>query len=59
MPVDRELMEILVCPSCHGEVEERTEQDRELIVCTRCGLRYPVRDGIPIMLIDEAERPVR
>ncbi len=48
-----ELMEILVCPSCKGEVGE---EDPEL-VCTRCGLRYPVRDGIPIMLIEEATKP--
>ena len=57
MPVDKELMEILVCPSCRGAVEDRQEGDRELIVCTNCGLRYPVRDGIPVMLVDEAERP--
>ena len=57
MPVDKELLEILVCPSCRGTVEYRQEGDRELIVCTACGLRYPVRDDIPIMLIDEAERP--
>ena len=46
-----ELMEILVCPACRGDVrEEETE-----VVCTGCGLRYPIRDGIPIMLIEEAE----
>ncbi len=57
MPVDKELMDLLVCPSCHGKVELRQEADRELIVCLSCGLRYPVRDDIPVMLIDEAERP--
>lgn len=57
MPVDKELMELLVCPSCHGQVELRTEGDLELIVCLSCGLRYPVKDDIPVMLIDEAERP--
>lgn len=55
MPLDKELLEILVCPSCHGEVEYREAEER--IVCLGCGLRYPVRDGIPVMLIDEAERP--
>ena len=55
MPVDKELLEILVCPSCRGEVEYH--QDQEVIVCTRCGLRYPVRDDIPVMLIEEAEKP--
>jgi uncharacterized protein YbaR (Trm112 family) len=57
VPVDKELLDILVCPSCHGVVEYRQDGERELIVCTSCGLRYPVRDDIPVMLIDEAERP--
>ena len=55
MPVDKELLEILVCPNCHGEVEYLPDQER--IVCKKCGLRYPVRDDIPVMLIDEAEKP--
>lgn len=57
MPIDKELLEILACPSCRGEVELRTDGDREVIVCLKCGLRYPVRDDIPVMLVDEAERP--
>jgi uncharacterized protein YbaR (Trm112 family) len=48
-----ELKEILVCPSCRGDLRE---EDPDLI-CTQCGLRYPVRDGIPIMLIEEATPP--
>jgi uncharacterized protein len=55
VPVDKELLDILVCPNCRGEVEYQPERD--VIVCTKCGLRYPVRDDIPVMLIDEAERP--
>jgi uncharacterized protein len=55
MAVDKELLDILVCPSCRGGVEYH--QDRELIICTKCGLRYKVLDDIPVMLIDEAERP--
>ena len=47
-----ELMDILVCPACKGDLRE---EDAEL-VCTVCGLRYPVRDGIPIMLVDEATK---
>jgi uncharacterized protein len=57
VPVDKELMEILVCPNCRGPVELRTEGGAEWVVCLSCGLRYPVRDDIPVMLIDEAERP--
>jgi uncharacterized protein YbaR (Trm112 family) len=53
MTVPRELLEILVCPKCRGELEYR-ERDSELI-CKSCKLRYAVRDGIPIMLIDEAK----
>ena len=53
MAVSDELLGILVCPNCHGEVEYRL--DEQLIVCTgECRYRYPVRDDIPVMLIDEA-----
>ncbi|MDE3113719.1 MAG: Trm112 family protein [Chloroflexota bacterium] len=53
MSVDKELLEILACPVDHAAVRE--EGDR--LVCTQCGRRYPVRDGIPVMLIEEAELP--
>jgi uncharacterized protein YbaR (Trm112 family) len=52
MTVPKQLLEILVCPKCRGELEYR-EKDSAL-VCNKCRLKYPVRDGIPIMLIDEA-----
>ena len=55
MTVDAELLEILVCPNDRGEVTY-IEAD-QIIVCSVCGLRYPVRDDIPVMLIDEAEKP--
>jgi len=55
--VDRELLEILACPDCKGDVEYKEEES--VIVCLKCGLRYPVRDGIPVMLVEEAERPAR
>ena len=51
--LDQDLLDILACPACRAEV--RLEGDR--IVCSSCGRRYPVRDGIPIMLVDEAETP--
>ncbi|WP_432135416.1 MULTISPECIES: Trm112 family protein [unclassified Streptomyces] len=55
MPLEAGLLEILACPACHSSLEER---DAELI-CTGqdCGLAYPVRDGIPVLLVDEARRP--
>lgn len=51
--LDRELLSILVCPRCKGEL--RHEESPPSLVCAACRLRYPVRDGIPILLIDEAE----
>jgi uncharacterized protein YbaR (Trm112 family) len=54
MPVDKELLEILACPDEH-HAPLREEGDR--LVCTECGRRFPVRDGIPVMLLDEAEPP--
>lgn len=53
--VDPELLEILVCPNDRGEVEYL--EDQGVIVCRECKYRYPVRDDIPVMLIDEAEKP--
>jgi uncharacterized protein YbaR (Trm112 family) len=52
-PLDARLMEILACPAC----KEPVTQEGDRIVCGGCGKRYPIRDGIPIMLIDEAEGP--
>ena len=53
MALDKELLEILACPKCKGDLEYR-EAD-QVLVCNACRLRYPVKDDIPIMLIDEAE----
>ena len=52
MSLSPQLLAILVCPKCKGTLEYR-ESDAAL-VCHQCRLSYPVRDGIPIMLIDEA-----
>lgn len=49
MTVPRQLLEILVCPKCKGELEYREAE--QTLDCAHCRLRYPVRDGIPIMLI--------
>jgi hypothetical protein len=53
MTINSELLEILVCPACR----EKVEQKGEFIVCSSCGRRYPIRDEIPIMLINEALSP--
>ena len=52
MALSPQLLRILVCPKCRGELEYR-EADAELR-CHACRLRYAVRDNIPIMLLDEA-----
>ena len=51
--LDPELLEILICPDCHGDVEYKDR--RHVIVCQDCGLQYPVKDGIPVMLVEEAK----
>lgn len=54
MTLSKELLDILVCPQCKGDLEYRTAPVEEL-VCKACRLRYAVDDGIPVMLIDEAK----
>jgi uncharacterized protein len=51
--IDKELLEILACPACKAPVTQQGDR----IVCTKCGRRYPIRNEIPVMLIDEAEQP--
>jgi uncharacterized protein YbaR (Trm112 family) len=53
--LDPTLLEILACPDCKQPVIYQREGDAERLTCTNCGKRYPVRDGIPVMLIDEAQ----
>ncbi|WP_206050906.1 Trm112 family protein [Nocardioides speluncae] len=51
--MDQKLLEIVVCPDCRGKLEPTVDE----LVCTACGLAYPVRDDIPVLLVDEARRP--
>jgi uncharacterized protein YbaR (Trm112 family) len=53
MTLSPELLQILVCPKCKGELEYRATP--EVLICRSCRLVYQVEDGIPIMLIDEAK----
>ena len=50
--MDKTLFEILACPLCKGSV--RLTEDRQELICRPCGLAYPIRDDIPVMLEDEA-----
>ncbi len=52
--LDPTLLEILACPDDKEPVIYQKEGDSERLTCTKCGKRYPVREGIPVMLIDEA-----
>ena len=56
MALDQRLLEILACPNCRGDVEYLEAE--QVIECRgECRYRYPVKDDIPVMLIDEAEKP--
>jgi uncharacterized protein YbaR (Trm112 family) len=55
--VDPRLLEILACPACHGEIAETEAEDG--LRCAGCGRVYPIRDGIPVMLVEEASAPSR
>jgi uncharacterized protein YbaR (Trm112 family) len=54
-PISDDLLAILACPKCKAPLARQADR----LVCTRpgCRLRYPIRDGIPILLIDEADPP--
>lgn len=52
--VDQELLDILACPKCKGDLEY--DEKVQTLTCRACKLRYRIEDDIPIMLIDEAEK---
>ncbi len=52
MTLSKDLLEILACPQCKGEIVP--DDNHEKLLCYTCKLAYPVRDGIPVMLVDEA-----
>ncbi|HZX48441.1 MAG TPA: Trm112 family protein [Nitrospirota bacterium] len=52
MALSKDLLEILACPRCKGDI--RLSEKGDGLICDRCKLLYPVKDDIPVMLIDEA-----
>lgn len=52
MAISKELLDILACPKCKGDLIYREAEN--CLVCEKCRLMYPVKDDIPVMLIDEA-----
>jgi len=55
--LDADLLAIIACPACHGKLEPATSEHGDELVCQGCGLAYPVREDIPVLLVDEARRP--
>lgn len=53
MAVSQELLDILACPKCKGDIYLNTEKNG--LICDKCRLLYEIKDDIPIMLIDEAK----
>lgn len=53
MGINKDLLEILACPKCKGDVHLNPAEDG--LICDRCRLLYEIREEIPIMLIDEAK----
>lgn len=54
MAISQELLEILACPKCKGDIALNAKGDG--LVCSTCRLVYPIKDDIPVMLIDEAAK---
>jgi len=54
MSIPKELLDILVCPQCKGKVV-LSEKGEELL-CYQCSLSYPISEGIPVMLVEEAKK---
>jgi len=52
--IKKELLEILACPKCKGEIKLNDEKNG--LICEKCRLLYEIRDDIPIMLIEEAKK---
>ena len=51
MTINKQLLEILACPKCKGDIRLEKEDG---LTCEKCKLLYPIKDGIPVMLINEA-----
>ncbi|MBA7600562.1 hypothetical protein ES703_07620 [subsurface metagenome] len=52
--MDKKLLDILACPKCKGDLEY--DEKNQKLICRKCKLAYPIKEGIPVMLIDEADK---
>lgn len=55
--ISEQLLEILACPACDERPPVKLTEDEQFLVCAKCGRRYPIREDIPVMLVDEAILP--
>jgi len=52
MSLPDNILPLLICPACHGKLVEK----EDYLLCPSCALKFPVRDGIPVLLLSEAEK---
>ena len=52
MSIDPKILAVLACPACHAPLEEINSE----LLCVKCPLAYPIQDGIPVLLIDQARK---
>ncbi len=53
--MNKELLDILACPRCHGDLAMKNDDTVDVgLSCAACAVVYPIRDDIPIMLVEEA-----
>lgn len=52
--IDENLLKILCCPKCKGDI--KIDESKRHLLCKQCNLLYPIKDGIPVMLIEEAQK---
>lgn len=54
--LSEELLKILACPACEKRPPVKLDASKQKLVCASCGRKYPIVDGIPVLLVEEAER---
>ena len=52
--MDKKQIQMMVCPECKGKLE--FDKSKKELICDNCKIAFPVKDGIPVMLIDEARK---
>lgn len=54
--ISQDLLRMLACPACADRPPVRLDENSGKLLCNSCGRKYPIKDGIPIMLVEEAEK---